>query len=198
MVNRDQYGQAKGTLFLDEGKTQSEMTNKQYEYYQFSHKSSKSIQFELVQGSRGFQDKTHSLDSIIITDAADLNTTDFACGYTEAGDIIQLEQEFNNVTNALRIFSDPNSLNFPLKFSMISNIFYGSTLNKDLNLCKQSQFEYRLDPIYDDNATFASILSKSEVSVRLIHKIGVLPDLNLTLRVFDEGIMNVRWTWPSN
>ncbi len=90
MVNRDQYGQAKGTLFLDEGKTQSEMINKQYEYYQFSHKSSKSIQFELVQGSRGFQDKTHSLDSIIIADAADLNTTDFACGYTEAGDIIQL------------------------------------------------------------------------------------------------------------
>jgi hypothetical protein len=25
---------------------------------------------------------------------------------------------------------------------------------------------------------------------------GALPDLNITLKVFDEGIINVRWTWP--
>ena len=33
--------------------------------------------------------------------------------------------------------------------------------------------------------------------MRLIHKAGLLPDLNLTLRVYDEGIVNVRWTWMS-
>jgi hypothetical protein len=31
-------------------------------------------------------------------------------------------------------------LDFPLKFSRISNIFYGSSQNKDLNLCSASNF----------------------------------------------------------
>jgi hypothetical protein len=34
--------------------------------------------------------------------------------------------------------------------------------------------------------------------MRLMHKIGVLPDINITLRVFDEGIINVKWTWPQD
>jgi hypothetical protein len=31
--------------------------------------------------------------------------------------------------------------------------------------------------------------------MRLIHKAGILPDLNFTVRMFDEGIVNVKWTW---
>ena len=74
------------------------MIRRQYEYYTITHKATKSIQLLLSQGSRGFQDKTHSLDSIIIADAADLANTDFACAYTEDGDIIQIEKEFDNAT----------------------------------------------------------------------------------------------------
>jgi hypothetical protein len=53
VINRDTQKTAKGTLFLDQGSKQSEIIQKKYEYYQFTHKSTKSIQFELVQGTRG-------------------------------------------------------------------------------------------------------------------------------------------------
>jgi hypothetical protein len=65
-------------------------------------------------------------------------------------------------------------------------------------VCSGRNFEYILDPIFDNDTAFAEALKKPEVSMRLIHKIGALPDLNITLRVFDEGIINVRWTWPQN
>ena len=152
----------------------------------------------MTSGQRGKQDKTHSLESIIIADAPDLFNTDFACGYTEEGDIIQLEREYNDDLKTLKIFSNPQSLDYPLKFSKLSNIFYGSTKNKDLNLCSERHFEYRLDPIFDNDTVFAEALKKPEVSMRLIHRIGILPDLNITLKVFDEGIINVRWTWPND
>ncbi len=48
VINRDQKRTALGTVFLDEGKTQTEMNLKQYEYYTITHKSTKSIQFELT------------------------------------------------------------------------------------------------------------------------------------------------------
>ena len=156
VINRDSQGVAKGTVFLDGGNKASEILQKQYEYYTITHKKSKAIQFELTQGSRGFQDKQHSLDNIIIADAADLSSTDFACGYTQTGDIIQLEYDFKNDTNSLKIFVDHNSLDYPLKFSRLSNIFYGSSQkNKDLNLCSQSSFEYQLDPVFDNETLFA-------------------------------------------
>jgi hypothetical protein len=66
-----------------------------------------------------------------------------------------------------------------------------------VNLCNnQTHFQYYLDPIFDNATLFAETLAKSQASFRIIHKLAELPDLNVTIRVFDEGIMNVRWTWP--
>ena len=109
---------------------------------------------------------------------------------------MQLEKEYNPTAQILRIYANKQSLDYPLKFSRISNIIYGSTQNKDLNLCSERHFEYMVDPVFDNDTAFAEALSKPEVSMRLIHKMGALPDLNITLKVFDEGIINVRWTWP--
>lgn len=44
----------------------------------------------------------------------------------------------------------------------------------------------------------ASVLSSNEGSIPLVHKAGVLPDLNLTLRIFEDGILNVKWTWNTD
>ncbi len=126
-----------------------------------------------------------------------MESIDFACGYTEGGDIIELETDYSNKTNSLKIYVSPNSLDYPLKFSKLSNIFYGSSKNKDLNLCSQSHFEYMLDPAFDNETVFAAALQQPQASFKLIHKQKALPDLNLTIRVFDEGIMNVRWTWAN-
>ena len=39
------------------------------------------------------------------------------------------------------------------------------------------------------------MLVQPSATMRLIHKAGILPDLNFTVRMFDEGIVNVKWTW---
>jgi hypothetical protein len=54
-----------------------------------------------------------------------------------------------------------------------------------------------LDPAFDNETVFAAALQQPQASFKLIHKQKALPDLNLTIRVFDEGIMNVRWTWAN-
>jgi alpha-glucosidase (family GH31 glycosyl hydrolase) len=55
-----------------------------------------------------------------------------------------------------------------------------------------------MDAKYDNQTVLTQELSKPEATFRLYHKTGVLPDLSLTLRVFDEGIINVKWTWPED
>jgi hypothetical protein len=81
----------------------------------------------------------------------------------------------------------------PLKFSQITNIFYGSDAKKDLNLCKQSTYEYEIPA--DFNLT--EVLSSSSGTIPLVHRAGSLPNLTLSLRIFDEGIINVKWTWQT-
>lgn len=104
VINRNERKAAKGSLLLDDGITRSELINKTYEYYSIEHKSPKSIQFSLVQGLRDAQDDRHHLDRIVIGDAEDLNTTDFACAYTTMNEIIELEVDYFNETNSLHIF----------------------------------------------------------------------------------------------
>jgi hypothetical protein len=53
VINRNEHKSAKGSLFLDDGISLSELDNKTYEYYTIEHKSSKTIQFMLQEGKRG-------------------------------------------------------------------------------------------------------------------------------------------------
>ena len=78
-----------------------------------------------------------------------------------------------------------------LKFSKIQDIVYGSSKKNDLNMCQKAAYEYMIPAEYD----LASVLSASSGTIPLVHKAGVLPNLNLTLRMFSEGIINVKWTW---
>ena len=78
-----------------------------------------------------------------------------------------------------------------LKFSKISNIFYGSSTSGNLNLCRSVSYEYVIPEEFD----LTKVLSSSNGTIPLMHKGGVLPNLTLSLRMFDEGIINVKWTW---
>lgn len=128
----------------------------------------------------------HSFDKFIIGDAADLKDTDFACMVSTTG-IVNFLINYNDTTKALTLFRD---INDPfLKFSQFGDVFYGKN-GTDLNLCKLEGFEYMVDPADDLKS-----LANSEATIKLIHKEGALPDLKLYLRTFDEGIINVQWTY---
>ena len=78
-----------------------------------------------------------------------------------------------------------------LKFSTISNIFYGSSNKKDLKLCREIDYEYYIPEEFD----LAPILQSNNGTIPLVHSAGALPPLNLFIRCYDEGIMNVNWSW---
>jgi hypothetical protein len=70
IVNRDEDGYAYGRLYIDEGKNTSELTNKDYEYYEFKlvNKTLQKLTLNTDYISTGRQ----TLASIVIADAEDL------------------------------------------------------------------------------------------------------------------------------
>lgn len=76
-----------------------------------------------------------------------------------------------------------------MAFSGLSNIFYGKK-GKDLNLCTQEDFAYQAYP-----GTTTDQLQYNNATFRLVHKGKILPDLSLSLKIFDEDVINVKWTW---
>jgi len=78
VVNRDADKHASGKLFLDEGLTVSELTNKEYIYYNFLL-NGKSLVKEVVNDNTSPSKYGTQLGKLVIADAADLQSTDFAC-----------------------------------------------------------------------------------------------------------------------
>ena len=97
LFNRDNNGVSKGTVFLDTGISRKELSNESFEHYTITHKSAKSIQFQLTDGTRGAQDESlHRLDKVMILDAEDIQDTDFACVFNLDGSIQELEVYYNS------------------------------------------------------------------------------------------------------
>jgi alpha-glucosidase (family GH31 glycosyl hydrolase) len=191
VINRNERKAAKGTLFLDDGISKSALSAELYEYYTIEHKATKTIQVSLTKGNRQDLDNVHYFDKFIIGDASDLENTDFACVHFARGGISQLTPKYDATTKTLALFRDPLSDPNPLMFSQIGNVFYGNK-KTDLNLCQEKGFEYEVDPKTD----LQSLLAQPEATFTLIHKEKVgLPDLKVTVGTYDEGIINVKWTY---
>jgi|LauGreDrversion4_2_1035121.scaffolds.fasta_scaffold38232_7 hypothetical protein len=56
-----------------------------------------------------------------------------------------------------------------------------------------THYQYKIAP----EINLEKALLEPSATLRLIHKGGILPDINFTVRMFDEGIVNVHWTWAS-
>ena len=78
IANRDHSGQATGILFLDDGESLDQLTDKTYEFYKFQL-SSKSIKKWILNEDPRSVSSGIGIDKIVIVDAQDLNSTDFAC-----------------------------------------------------------------------------------------------------------------------
>lgn len=70
-----------------------------------------------------------------------------------------------------RTFLFADRFDSPMKFSMISNIFYGNSESKDLNVCEVSTYEYYIPADFD----LASVLATNQGEIPLLHKGNVLP-----------------------
>ena len=82
VVNRDNNGQAEGRLFVDEDDTLSSMDRGNFQYYEF-HLSAKSLKKWNLNEKTYATKNIKGLDNLIITNAEDLEATDFACWISE-------------------------------------------------------------------------------------------------------------------
>jgi alpha-glucosidase (family GH31 glycosyl hydrolase) len=192
VINRNSVKSARGTVFLDSGISKSELVEKRYEYYTVEHKSSKSFHFLLTQGKRGAQDSNPNseIDEVIIADAGtDLVGTDFACAVGIDGSMRELSVNFDSTLKSIRI-SKMNKFSQKIMFSKVQAIYYG-TNGKDLNLCRQSAYEYEIPQDFD----LSAVLGSNNGTIPLVHRQGTLPNLSLSLRVYADGVINAKWSW---
>ena len=118
--------------------------------------------------------------------AADLADVNFACYFPPNSLVPQaLLPEYLKDQSALTI----KSAGAALKFSDILNIYYGSSNKGDLNVCNPHSFDYN---IVGGLPVYAGLQS---VTMNLTHMAGTLDNINLTIGFFDQGIVNIKWTW---
>jgi hypothetical protein len=180
IANRDTNSQATGSLYVDDGVTISQS----YDYLEFQLSAKSFKKWE-----KGTSSNSKSLDSLIITNAADLASTDFAC-YTSQVDlaVIMLTATVDSTQGAetLTIKTTDGS---PIDLGLMKDIHFGTSAT-DLNLCDISSQYYKVsgDALDLTKATATTTLTS------LITK-AVLPDLQLTLSVLETGVVNVHWTY---
>lgn len=121
-----------------------------------------------------------------MVNAADLNDTNFAC-YFSPNSLVpqQLDTWYNTDKQALVILPQQ-----ALKFSQILNIYYGSSLKNDLNICNQHSFDYNIE-----GGVIPDLTQVNNVTLNLTHMAGTLDDIQLYIGFFDAGIINVKWSW---
>ena len=127
------------------------------------------------------------LDKVQIFNAADLQDVGFAC-YLDAKTMKPQAMKASWYANTLTLVPDTGST---LKFSAFHSIHYGEA-GKDVNLCAPDSFKYRTVNGLPD------ISKVSSVTIELSNMMGLkeaYPNLELKLRVMDNGILNVKWNY---
>ena len=85
-----------------------------------------------------------------------------------------------------------------LKFSQIENIYYGSKAKGDLNLCSlDTAFQYKIiSSTYPYSENLTNITGVKNVTFELKYLGNAkLDNVKLTLGFFDQGILNLKWSW---
>eukprot|EP00347_Sterkiella_histriomuscorum_P014109 403362137 len=182
IANRDQNQYAYGTLFLDQGQTESEINNNQYEYYQINFQA-KSIQMFFGAGTRGSQNQL--VDQVLIVNADDLSNVKQACYYDHSQAIQSMDVKYLDDQKTLRISVKEKQ---KVKFSDIQAIHYAA--DGDLNLCDPLASQYQTK-----DGQLPDITNLTTASIELVHIQGTLPNIQVDLRVILGTMVNVKWTW---
>lgn len=124
----------------------------------------------------------------MLVNAPDLNDTNFAC-YFPPNSLVpqQLDTWYNKDKEALIISTQQAT-----KFSQILNIYYGSSLKNDLNICNQHSFDYNIV-----GGVIPDLSQLKNYTFNLTHMAGTLDNIQLYIGFHDSGIINVKWTWEN-
>jgi hypothetical protein len=173
IVNRDEDGYAYGRLYIDEGKNTSELTNKDYEYYEFKlvNKTLQKLTLNTDYISTGRQ----TLASIVIADAEDLKETENmqACIIDRSGfkSVDLANPIWDNATKSLTIRT---TVGDPINLYQMQAIILRDP-NDKYSLCDVTSAGWHVDP----EAYNATQLNTDYAEVRLIS--DNYPELNMTM-----------------
>mmetsp|Transcript_28241 Transcript_28241/g.42747 ORF Transcript_28241/g.42747 Transcript_28241/m.42747 type:complete len:374 (-) Transcript_28241:2684-3805(-) len=123
IANRDHMGHAEGKLYLDDGISLAQSD----EYYNFVL-SAKSIKKQVIFANEN--PSTSAIDKIVITNAKDLNDTDFACVTSmDALDYTDITFAYDKKAFTLTLFQEGG-----FEAMKMRDIYFGNSAN-DINLC---------------------------------------------------------------
>jgi len=172
-------------LYLDDGLTID--SEQQTEFYEFllSANSLKKWNVEVDEES-----KRGHLDKLVITNAQDLNTTNFACMTT--GDDwthIAVKHTYDNESMTLTISSESGD---PIMLNELRDINFGDD-RKGINMCNLNDQYHTINGANID-------LSGHYASFIMVSDQLLLPDLRVNLTLFkavasSEPIINVQWSF---
>lgn len=165
------------------------MDNLLYEYYDISLQA-KSIQVNGAGFNKGTQ--PHILDEIVVVNAPDLEYITTACYFSPTSlTATTMQVSWNPATKALHI--TPMTAT---KFSDILNVYYSG--KGDLNMCTNASSQSHSFNYNIDGGVIPNLTDAKQVQINLTHMAGTLDDLTLNLGFFDQGILNVRWSWRNS
>lgn len=125
------------------------------------------------------------LASVVITNAADLQSVDFACWADTDGVITDMTFAYDGTALTQTLTAKTGSINtFTLR-----DIYFGDS-SKDVNLCDPTSNYYKLKAAAD--------LSTAHTTVGLTNaQPAALQDLTLDLAVLSSGVVSVKWTYAT-
>lgn len=128
IANIDPNGWASGNLFVNKGDEIVEITNEEYEYYQF-HLSAGSLK-KWNLNDKNIYPQGNGLDSLTITNAEMYAHTDFACWVSNDETVTAVDFKYTASTKSI-VFNDPAG---PIDLTKLRYLYYGNS-TIDQNLC---------------------------------------------------------------
>lgn len=184
LINRDAQGHSEGRLFIDQGISMSELNDRTYEYYEF-HLSGNSLK-KWIKNTEATAQVGKGIDSIIITNAEDLQSVDFACWVTTDGTFADMAFAYDGTKKTQTIKAKTGTIpTFALR-----DIYFGDS-NKDINMCHPE------DNYYKYKAGDIDLSSNHATTVLTNNKPGALQDLTLELALLSKGAVKVTWKYAN-
>lgn len=124
------------------------------------------------------------IKSVIITNADDLASVDFACWVTTAGDIADINFSYDAAKHTQTLTAKTGNIpTFALR-----DLYFGDS-SKDINMCHPETNFYKMDA--------APNLDTNHVTVPMTNNKAGLQPLNLDLAILNSGVVTVKWTYTN-
>lgn len=186
---RDASGHAEGSLLVDDGSSQSNLDNYQFDLHNFQINKNVLMRTAEVNGlPKEVTTENRYMDKLTITNAADLSLADFACAYSNTdpmGTALDLDVTYDSMMKTLTIAPKAGA---KVEWTAFDSIAWGDS-NRDMNWCSADSYQYRVASDYD--------VTRAAVILVLEHTKKILPDLTLTLLRLKNNSMKLKLDWNS-